>query len=88
MSDALLIVKARGEITLEEWLHALREIDGIRISQRSQHDAEVFDSHYAEWVEAFSLVDGRIQIRGGGAPNVARAAAVLARQLGAVVSTI
>jgi hypothetical protein len=86
MSDGRAIVKAGGEITLEEWRRAIEILDGIRISPRRETEAEVFDSHYAEWVEAFSLVDGRVQIRDASMPNIARAAAALAAQLDAVVS--
>lgn len=87
MNDAGVIVRSGGEITLAEWLHALEVLDGIRVSARTQHEAEVFDSQYAEWVEAFHLADGRIEVRGGATATIARAAAALARQLGAIVST-
>ena len=86
MGNAGVIARTGNAIELSDWTSAIHALDGIRVSPRGATEAEVFDSRYAEWVEAFRFVDGRIEVRDATAPHIARAAEALAKRLGAIVS--
>ena len=86
MGNVGVIARTGNAIEIADWTSAIHALDGIRVSPRSTSEAEVFDSRYAEWVEAFRFADGRIEVRDATAPHIARAAEALAKHLGAIVS--